>query len=308
MYRDIGQTDPILISYTGIIIDGNKRLATIKLSNILDSVSTDKGFILNNFVKIVQLPKDLPTKELSIIKSEINNQSKYELNKPFDVKDLILLLNLVNNEIKCDEICDIFSIDFNQISIYRSLYDLMEEFLEENSLEKDFYIIEKFDIFEHFEVLNSELSKLGVYTGIGGRELILMKEKIKNMTFLWLRNNIDKIFVSKKKILKANMIKKFKFIINDPVKSSIIDQILNQEIEDKKRIQILFTGLVKKIKISEERRSCLKHSKMLQNRINLLSSKLKRTELSSFEKEEIFNLLEESYNNLSKLILAVKNN
>jgi len=215
------------------------------------------------------------------------------------------MVNLLKVGLTDRKTCDILNMEIEKVPFYRVLYNLIEEFLIENNLEEDYYIIDKYSIFKHFEELNTELSKLGMKIDKSGEELILLKERLKEIVFIWLTNNIDDDLISRRRILKHKIIKKIKFLIIDPERNKFIEMILKREVKDKNRIHQLLSGLVKKIKITDEKRSCIDQAKLIHEKIKYLKSRLNRTEVSIKEKNETIKFLNRSKAELSELISSV---
>ncbi len=302
LYKKDGQKDPIILSFNNSLIDGNKRLAAIKLANIIQKTKFKNEENGKFLVKIIVLPNTLYKKEILELKTKINFQADLGINKDLNIKKLKALQNLYSMDFEVEKIQDMLGIDIKKISFYQSILNLIEEFLIELDSEGDYYLIERFGIFHHFEVLNKELINLGANLGKKGSEIINLKDSLKNLVYIWLKISIEENITNGKKIFKSGLIRKLKYAFVHPERYKLIRKILENEITNNRYINSIIKGIIININITEEKRTWLEHIKMLEKRVKYIKYKLDHISLLDNEKEILINTLSLTQKSILELI------
>jgi len=302
MYFD-GQSEPLVLSNDGSIIDGNRRLAAFKLSKCF---LEEKNTIPLNFrkIKIVKISDELPDSEITLLKIQLNHKPALKVidKTAMTIDRLVKIKELKEKGFSISDISENLDINTKTILFYLSIYDLIVEFLKREDFEDDLFLIEKYKLLDHFSYLCKELSNLGEQLGYEGTQLADLRRRLKKLTYIWLRNNIDGEMIANNNILKYRNIKKLKFLLIKPNIIKIIDKIINGEISNKTRIHSILDGYVSHIDIREERRSSSQHAKMVYDRIRIIKHKIFSNDIKSEEKKRFIEYIEKSYSELGSLL------
>ena len=303
------QREPLIISSYRKIIDGNYRLAAYKLSKLISEENKLIKPLPYDKVVIVQIPETLTQADLIEIKTRFEYQKVPEFRAKISrsLKKMIRIKELIINNFPRNKITGMLNIDESEVDFYLSLHDLIEEFLEERDFTKNFFLIERFDVFNHFEKFNSELKNIDKELGLEGSELFAFRNKIKKIFFLWLSNNFNGDMISKNYILRVDRINRLKYILRSPKHIIMINNIIQKEITDKEEIHKILDITTNQIKITEERKGYIEHVGLLGDRISILKERIDLVKLNDHEYAEVINLLNHSQAEIFALIETIKN-
>lgn len=306
MYEN-GQKEPVILSHENQILNGNKRLAAIKLSKLISLENENFNPLPYECVNIVKIPEPISKSDKAKIKteSEYQNIPITKIKEINNLKTLLLIKELINEKLTEEEICTILDLNEKDIISYRLLFDLIMDFLETENFSIDFYLIQKYDLFDHFSTLLKILPKIGEYSGLEGRELIKLKKQVKNLTFIWLKCNITDEMIAKGWIMRVSHINKLQFIFNKPKYFEKVENILNKNIKNLEKIHKILELLVESIKIKEERRTSVDHSNLLLERLNYLKNSLILKKIGPSQKEKISNHLRKAQVELENLATTI---
>jgi len=298
-----GQIEPGIITNGGIILNGNRRYMVLK--ELKEQEQQKKGGNPENYayLDVVRLPSNLPKKTLLSI------QAKVQMAKDFredysPINQLLGIRKFKRNGFKSDEIASLLFISENEVNRREFQLDLIDEFLEDNKLDEQYEVIQKYQIIDHFVELIILLEGHGSFSGLEGLDLKKKKETIKKVVFTWLRNNLDNQLVKEKNTMGSRtIIRTIKNIVNSSEYEKVVDEVLKQPstLEGKRKIHRLMTTATFSVQESKFDQRVIYNAQRIGILLDQISKAIESREYD-FDQKELLTIVKENENKIINLI------
>jgi len=297
------QREPGIISYGGVILDGNRRYMVLK-DLLKDESGKPEGTPDKyRYLDVVRLPKDLPKQ--SMLEIQARNQMADDFKEDYNpMNQLLAIRKFKDSGFNNNKISSLLNLKVKEIEYREQQLDLIDEFLEMNNQDFKYELIQQFEIIDHFTELRKTLQGHAKYSGLEGKELKNRLSLIKKITFKWLKNNIDpRLKKGKETLGSREIIRGIKVIVNSDEYKDTIEEALKQgdDLEGKQKMHRLLYTAVRSSQDLVSEKMLFTLAKRVESNLNKIKNGIESNEYE-YDEDELLPVLKTSKDCLNEIL------
>jgi len=250
----IGQKEAGIITYGGVIIDGNRRFMVLK--RISQSVKPEKiPNVETGFMYVIRLKEGTSPKKLLELQTRIQMAKKiFEPYSPINV--LLGIQNLRNNGFSESEIAKMMNLSKKNIQDKIDQLRLIDDFLEKTNHKFDYEYVQSEKLSpDHFDELRKMEAAFDKRADLGATQIVKSKKLLRKTAFKLYEFNIDPEMIKMGLTIGSReQIRPLKEVIADQRNHTKIENLLKLG-KNKKEKKEFYEQMQAQIFIIRERKS-----------------------------------------------------
>lgn len=297
------QETPAIITYGGIILDGNRRYMVLKQLLNEESVKSDGNPDRYKYMEVVHLDAGISKSQLLAIQT-LNQLFEEDRVDYTLINQALAVRKLRTAGYDRVAIAKMFNIDSTDIEEFEEVLNLIDFFLEENGLEKRYTIIDKRKIYDHFKELRILMKGHGRFSGLQGSALEQEKELMRELAFKWLKNNIDPQMINEKKVMRSReVIRRLKNIVHTRELRTTVERVidLGENVDDKRKVHSIMTAAVNSSREGEREERIYSLGTQISDKLENIQRIINEEE-AEIDKDRLLRIMNENQNKLNSII------
>lgn len=297
------QDTPAIISYGGIILDGNRRFMVLKQLFNEESIKSDGIPDRFKYMEVVRLDVGISKSQLLAIQT-LNQLFEEDRVDYTLINQALAVRKLRTAGYDRLAIAKMFNIDSTDIEEFEEVLNLIDFFLEENELKKRYTIIDKRKIYDHFKELRILMKGYGRFSGLQGSVLDQEKELMRKLAFKWLKNNIDPQMINEKKVMRSReVIRRLKNIVHTRELRTTVERVINlgENVDEKRQVHSLMTAAVNSSREGEREERVYSIAIQITDKLENIQRIINEEE-SEIDKDRLLRIMNENQNKFNSII------